>query len=83
MAQDPVARAARSRRRLAPAGVLLGRSPGECRRGQHPQIWRKDADEQLSSYRSLPGDSRRDGQDIERLAALPFAFSHLNDGGQR
>jgi len=28
---------------------MLGRSPGECRKGQHAPTWRKAADDQLAA----------------------------------
>ncbi|MGH3709281.1 MAG: hypothetical protein ACRDRQ_14520 [Pseudonocardiaceae bacterium] len=62
---------------------LLGVSPGECRRGEHPDTWRKDADKLLATYDQLPTDPAHDKHDVERLGEPHFGFPHLNDDGQR
>jgi hypothetical protein len=58
---------------------LLGISPGECRRGQHPASWRTDADQRLATYPQTPTDPDRDEHDVEALGALDFGFPHLTD----
>jgi hypothetical protein len=62
---------------------LLGVSPGECRRGEHPDTWRKDAEKLLATHNQLPTDPDRDERDVERLGEPHFGFPHLNDEGQR
>ena len=37
---------------------MLGRSPGECRKGQHAPTWRKAADDQLAAYTDVPADQK-------------------------
>ena len=36
---------------------MLGRSPGECRKGQHAP-WRKTANDQLAAYTDVPADQK-------------------------
>ena len=44
---------------------MLGRSPGECRKGQHAPTWRKAADDQLAAYTDVPADQKH--QAVEPL----------------
>ena len=44
----------------------LGRSPGECRKGQHAPTWRKAADDQLAAYTDVPADQKH--QAVEPVA---------------
>jgi hypothetical protein len=54
---------------------LLGKSPKECRRGDHPDTWRKSADELLNTYATLPAHPERDDVlAIELLGGLHFGF---------
>lgn len=62
---------------------LLGISPGECRRGEHPNTWRKDAQERLATYNQLPTNPDRDDRALDLLGELHFGFPHLNDEDQR
>lgn len=62
---------------------LLGVSPGECRRGEHPDTWRTDAQERLATYDQPPPDPDRDERDTDLLGELHFGFPHLTDEGQR
>lgn len=62
---------------------LLGASPGECRRGEHPTSWRQDADRQIAKYLELPTDPARDRSYVDLFGELHFGFPHLNDAGQR
>lgn len=62
---------------------LLGVSPGECRRGEHPQTWRKDADQRLATYHQLPTHPDRDEHDVDLLGDLHFGFPHLTEEAQR
>ncbi|HET9139274.1 hypothetical protein [Actinophytocola sp.] len=51
---------------------LLGVSPGECRRGEHPRTWRQDTDIQRNRYpHTNPG-----GDTLDTLADLHFGFPH-------
>jgi hypothetical protein len=45
---------------------MLGRSPGECRKGQHAPTWRKAADDQLAAYTDVPADQKH--QAVEPVA---------------
>jgi hypothetical protein len=45
---------------------MLGRSPGECRKGQHAQTWRKAADDQLAAYTDVPAGQKH--QAVEPVA---------------
>jgi hypothetical protein len=49
-----------------PIDRMLGRWPGECRKGQHAPTWRKAADDQLAAYTDVPADQKR--QAVEPLA---------------
>jgi len=62
---------------------LLGASPGECRRSEHPASWRKDADDLTAGYLPSDADGARHALDIDLVGALHFAFPHLNGAGQR
>src|SRR5436309_6668330 len=44
---------------------MLGRSPGECRKGQHAP-WRKTANDQLAAYTDVPADQKH--QAVEPIA---------------
>lgn len=61
---------------------LLGTSPGECRRDEHPTTWRRDTDQQLAAYSQRPHTSGAGNDRIELLGELHFGFSHLNEFGQ-
>lgn len=61
---------------------LLGVSPGECRQGEHPDTWRKEAEQLLAKYDGLPSDPDQNEQDVDLLGALHFGFPHLNNEGQ-
>lgn len=65
------------------ATALLEISPGECRRGEHPDTWRKDAQERRATYPELPTDPDRDERDVDLLGELHFGFPHLTDEAQR
>jgi hypothetical protein len=54
-------------------GHLLGSSPPECRRGQHPSTWRIDTDRQLAAYTMTTTESADDDY-VERLGELHFGF---------
>jgi hypothetical protein len=45
---------------------MLGRSPGECRKGQHAPTWRKAADDQLAANTDAPADQKH--QAVEPVA---------------
>jgi len=45
---------------------MLGRSPGECRKGQHAPTWRKAADDQLAAYTDVSADQKH--QAVEPVA---------------
>jgi hypothetical protein len=60
----------------------LGASPGECRRGEHPDSWRQDADAQIAKYLDVPTDPERDRRYVDLFGELHFGFPHLNDAGQ-
>jgi hypothetical protein len=45
---------------------MLGRSPGECRKGQHAPTWRKAADDQLAAYTDVPAGQKH--QAVEPVA---------------
>jgi hypothetical protein len=45
---------------------MLGRSLGECRKGQHARTWRKAADNQLAAYTDVPADQKH--QPVEPVA---------------
>ena len=45
---------------------MLGRSPRECRKGQHAPTWRKAADDQLAAYTDVPADQKH--QAVEPVA---------------
>src|SRR5215467_12207484 len=45
---------------------MLGRSPGECRKGQHAPTWRKAADDQLAADTDVPADQKH--QAVEPVA---------------
>lgn len=60
---------------------LLGASPRECRRGEHPNTWRHDTDEQLAAYIQHPDTPGNGDHRIELLSESHFGFSHLNDHG--
>lgn len=51
----------------------LGRSPIECRRGEHPETCDKDIDELLAHYEQQ-GSASEDGTAIEQLGELHFGF---------
>lgn len=53
---------------------LLGASPGECRRGEHPPSWRRDADQQLASYDNPSSQHGSGTEHVEFLGDLHFAF---------
>lgn len=57
---------------------MLGRSPGECRSGQHPSSWRKDVDDARAVHIAYPHDAARDDADVVLLGALHFGFPHLS-----
>jgi hypothetical protein len=57
---------------------ILGASPGECRRGEHPASWRTDTDKQIAAYLDDSTDRRDPSVDISLLGELHFAF--LNGG---
>lgn len=54
---------------------LLGQSPGECRRAQHPRSWRKDADQALGTAISAIDPSGLHA--IGALALLDFGFASI------
>ncbi|MBV8992283.1 MAG: hypothetical protein JO287_00945 [Pseudonocardiales bacterium] len=54
------------------------RHPG-LRRGEHPNTWRTDADQRLTTYTQLPPNPDRDKHDVDRLSDLHFGFPHLTD----
>jgi hypothetical protein len=56
---------------------LLGVSPGECRRGEHPTTWRQDTDTQLADYPTGTGRVARLTPDL--LSALRFGFAELGE----
>lgn len=59
---------------------LLGISPGECRRGDHPVTWRRDTDTQLATYPSP--NTRTERLPPEFLSPLLFGFPpRLDDLG--
>lgn len=62
---------------------LLGASPGECRRGEHPNTWRHDTDAQLAINTQLHSALAGDREQVALLGELHFGFPHLNDYGQR
>ena len=45
---------------------MLGRSPGECHKGQHAPTWRKAADDQLAAYTDVPACQKH--QAVEPVA---------------
>ena len=45
---------------------MLGRSPGESRKGQHAPTWRKAADGQLAAYTDVSADQKQ--QAVEPVA---------------
>ena len=45
---------------------MLGRSAGECRKGQHAPTWRKAAEDQLAAYTDVPADQKH--QAVEPVA---------------
>lgn len=61
---------------------LLGVSPGECRRGEHPTTWRHDTDQHIAAYSSQSQTQDSNTELIELLGYLHFGFSHL-DGHDR
>jgi hypothetical protein len=60
---------------------LLGTSPPECRRGEHPDSWRIDTDTQLAAYATMPARTN-EGDNVDRFGEFHFGFPHLNDHGQ-
>lgn len=54
---------------------LLGQSPAECRRGQHPRTWRKDADHALAT--AMSGVDPTDRNAISGLSLLNFGFTPI------
>ena len=52
---------------------MLGRSPGECRKGQHAPTWRKAADDQLAAYPDVPA-----GRNTRRSSRSPCALRVLS-----
>jgi hypothetical protein len=61
---------------------LLGASPSECRRGEHPDSWRHDTDSQLAAYTTMPPDPDDDRR-VDQLGDLHFGFPHLINGTQQ
>lgn len=57
---------------------LLGASPAECRRGDHPDTWRGDADTHLATYATYTADTDDDRVDL--FGQMHFGFPHLNNG---
>lgn len=59
---------------------LLGRSPGECRAGQHRDTWRKGAEEMIGKQAN-PGANVVGGeQEIALLNGMHAGFSHVGGG---
>lgn len=57
---------------------LLGKSPKECRRGDHPETWRKSADDVLTTYPDKwPRPECDDELAVELLGDLHFGFPDL------
>jgi hypothetical protein len=56
---------------------LLGVSPGEYRRCEHPTTWRQDTDTQLADYPTTTGRAARLTPDL--LSALRFGFAELSE----
>jgi hypothetical protein len=52
---------------------MLGRSPGECRKGQHAPTWRKAADDQLAAYTDVPAGQKH--QAVEPVAVCTSVLS--------
>ena len=52
----------------------LGRSPVECRKGQHPDTWRRDADLPRSEWAADPDGVDHHLADLEHLRAVGFGF---------
>lgn len=57
----------------------LGRSPGECRKGNHPTEWRKDLDSALDQLDHGPTTTGSDEHAEAHLSAMHFGFSHVGD----
>lgn len=57
---------------------LLGVSPGECRRGEHPTTWRQDTDTQLGQYPATTS-SRTDRLLPDLMNAVRFGFPPLGE----
>jgi hypothetical protein len=54
---------------------LLGKSPKECRRGDHVDTWRKTADDVIATYATKwPQAGTDDELAVEMLAGLHFGF---------
>ena len=54
---------------------LLGKSPKECRRGEHPDTWRKSADDLIATYPTKwPRSGLDDELAVELLGGLHFGF---------
>lgn len=61
---------------------MLGASPPECRRGEHPTTWRSDTETHLAAY-TTPFDSAVDDH-VHQLGELHFGFlsNHDEDVGE-
>jgi hypothetical protein len=58
---------------------LLGRSPIDCRKGEHLENWRKEIDTVLGDYENGAGEPGRDDSDVELLRSLHFGFAHVGE----
>ena len=61
---------------------LLGASPPECRRGEHPDTWRSDTDTQRSTYNNtLPNPDDQDHIDL--LGELHFGIPRVTSSAPK
>jgi hypothetical protein len=51
-----------------------GRAPVECRKGNHPTTWRRDADQPATQWPADPDGADHHLADITHLGATSFGF---------
>ena len=58
---------------------MLGTSPPECRRGEHPASWRDDAERQLNGHEVSAESVPAQVDHIDQLGKLHFGFPKIGD----